>query len=170
MVSDYILWWRTTTKSDGIGRILWSTGFYLCGHKQFRPAPYYAAWNHPHLIILSAFYLSHSLKFEKMFYQSITWSQDCSACLAPQKPNNFDIYFTFFKDFELNGKKKIIIKYLLTKNQTWQPTLCASECRTIFGILWGFFLQYGASIIIGWLKIRLNLIIKGIFWLFVSYH
>ena len=66
MVSNCIIWWRTKKiRPHGKNRV---THTILDIRPEFFcPPPYYAVWNHPHLIILSAFSFSQSFNFSNVF-------------------------------------------------------------------------------------------------------
>ena len=80
-------------QSNRIGRIVWSTQFFLCSQNLIRPPPYYAAWGHPWQIILSAFLFVTKLKVWQINSTKVCHKvQFFLACLAPLKPYNL-VYF-----------------------------------------------------------------------------
>ena len=101
-------------KFDRIGRIVWLTQFFISAQNFFSSPPYYAVWNHPHLIILSAFSFSQSFNFAYVFfYQCTKWDQDFFGRLVPKNQYNFDVFFWFLEIQTKHGRKKLLIKKII---------------------------------------------------------
>jgi len=92
-------------KSDRIGRIVWLTRFLISGQNFFCPPPYYAVWNHPYLIILSAFSFSQSFNFAIFFYQRTKWNQDFFWTPSTKKSIQFWCIFLIFRNSDITWQK-----------------------------------------------------------------
>ena len=61
ILSNCIIWCQTHKKSNNIGRIMWSTQFFLSSQNLFCQPPYYSVWKRSYLIIIGSFSIWHKV-------------------------------------------------------------------------------------------------------------
>ena len=126
-------------KFDRIGRIVWLTRFLISGQNFFCPPPYYAVWNHPYLIILSAFSFSQSFNFVIFFTTKVLNEiKILFRRLAPKNQYYFDVFFSSFRNSDITWQKTAVIKKTLFQ-KIWldDQHFHASESRDDFWIYIG---------------------------------
>ena len=98
--------------------------FLISGQNFFCPPPYYAVWNHPYLIILSAFSFFTKLKFCDFFSTKVLNEINIFfGRIVPKNQYNYDVFFWFLEIQTKHGRKQVfIIKITFSKNLTWRPT------------------------------------------------
>ena len=89
-------------KSNRIGRVVWFAWFFISGQSLFCPPPYYAIWNPPYLIILSAF----SFNFTNICATMVLKEIKIFCCTSsPKKSIKFWCIFLIFRKSDSTWQK-----------------------------------------------------------------